>query len=100
MCYVPNYYLILYSLCCGSITAYSLYGHLFMSQLKYSQAAVNVVSIAAELAMYLPVPIFGYLCDRNGPRPPSILAGLFFGGGYLTAAFVFAGGPPVALGGS
>lgn len=87
------------SLCCGSITAYSLYGHLFMSHLRYSQAAVNIISITAEIAMYLPVPFFGYLCDRYGPRPPAILAGTFFGIGYLLAAFAYKSGPPKALGG-
>lgn len=88
------------SLCCGSITAYSLYGHLFMSHLRYSQAAVNIISITAEVAMYLPVPFFGYLCDRYGPRPPALLAGAFFGVGYLIAAFAYKSGPPDALGGS
>ncbi|KIW06958.1 uncharacterized protein PV09_02617 [Verruconis gallopava] len=90
---------ILSCLCCGSITAFSLYGHLFMSRLKYSQAAVNVISIAAELGLYLPVPAFGYLCDRYGPRPPAVLAGAFFGIGYLVAAFAYKSGPPTQLGG-
>jgi MFS family permease len=71
-----------------------------MSRLKYSQAAVNIISIAAEIAMYLPVPAFGYLCDRYGPRPPSVLAGILFGGGYLLAAFAYASGPPATLGGT
>jgi MFS family permease len=90
---------ILACLCCGSITAYSLYGHLFMSRLKYNQAGVNIISIAAEIAMYLPVPAFGYLCDRYGPRLPSLLAGGFFGVGYLLAAFTYASGPPATRGG-
>jgi MFS family permease len=65
-----------------------------MTHLHYSQAAVNMVAIAAELAMYLPVPIFGYLCDRSGSRYPSIFAGVLFGGGYITAALVYNAGPP------
>jgi MFS family permease len=65
-----------------------------MTHLKYSQAAVNMIAIAAEVAMYLPVPVFGYLCDRSGSRIPSILAGLFFGGGYVTAALAYRAGPP------
>ncbi|KAF1981238.1 MFS general substrate transporter [Aulographum hederae CBS 113979] len=87
------------SLCAGSITAYSLYGHLFMQRLHYSQGAVNIISIAAELAMYLPVPAFGYLCDRFGPRLPSFLAALLFGAGYLLAALTYKSGPPADLGG-
>lgn len=79
----------LYSLCAGSITAYSLYGPLFQSRLHYTQVQVNAVSTAAELAMYLPVPLFGYLCDRCSPRPLSQFAGIIFGLGYLLAAFTF-----------
>lgn len=70
-----------------------------MSRLKYSQNAVNIISIAAELGLYLPVPAFGYLCDRYGPRPPALLAGAFFGIGYLMAAFAYKSGPPAQLGG-
>ena len=81
------------SLCAGSITAYSLYGPLFQSRLHYTQVQVNGVSTAAELAMYLPVPIFGYLCDRYSPRPPSLLAAIFFGVGYILAALAYDHGP-------
>lgn len=86
-------------LCAGSITAYSLYGHLFQSQLRYTQFHVNIVSITAELAMYLPVPAFGYLCDRVGPATPSALSGILFGLGYLLAAFAYKSGPPPFAGG-
>lgn len=82
------------SLCAGSITAYSVYGHLFQSRLQYTQFQVNEVSIAAELGMYLPVPLFGYLCDRYNPRPISLLSGFLFGPGYLLAAFAYHQGPP------
>ena len=94
-----TYDALLHSLCAGSITAYSLYGHLFLSRLHYTQGQVNVVSITAELAMYLPVPLFGYLCDRYSPRPLSLLSGAFFGFGYLLAAFAYRQGPPVSRGG-
>ncbi|KAI9753402.1 MAG: hypothetical protein M4579_005174 [Chaenotheca gracillima] len=91
---------ILNCLCAGSITAYSLYGHLFLSRLHYTQFQVNVVSIAAELAMYLPVPLFGYLCDRYNPGSLSLLSGVFFGVGYLVAAGCYHAGPPPSAGGS
>ena len=39
--------------------------------------------------MYLPVPLFGYLCDRYNPRPLSAISGVFFGAGYLLAAFTY-----------
>ncbi|CAI6238740.1 unnamed protein product [Periconia digitata] len=90
---------IISCLCAGSITAYSLYGHIFQSKLHYTQFQVNIVSITAELAMYLPVPAFGYLCDRLGPGAPSALSAAFFGTGYLLAAFAYKSGPPPSAGG-
>jgi MFS family permease len=90
---------IVICLCAGSITAFSLYGHLFQSQLRYTQVQVNVVSIGAELGLYLLVPIFGYLCDRLGPGIPAGLAGILFGSGYLLAAFAYKSGPPPSAGG-
>jgi MFS family permease len=84
----------------GSITAFSLYGHLLLTRLHYSQLQVNAVSIAAEIAMYLPVPLFGYLCDRYSPSPLSLFSGAVFGAGYLLAAFAYLSGPPVDAGGS
>ncbi|MDI1486594.1 MAG: putative monocarboxylate transporter mch1 [Ramalina farinacea] len=84
---------ILSCLCAGSITAFSLYGPLFISHLKYSQAQVNSISVAAELAMYLPIPLFGWFCDRYGPRPLSLVAALLFGAGYLLAALTYHAGP-------
>ncbi|TKA25230.1 hypothetical protein B0A50_05928 [Salinomyces thailandicus] len=83
----------------GSITAYSLYAPLFQRRLHYSQLQVNGVSITAELAMYLPVPLFGLLCDRFGPGVPSLLAGVFFGVGYLLAGMTYSSGPPPSVGG-
>ncbi|KAF2145712.1 uncharacterized protein K452DRAFT_349169 [Aplosporella prunicola CBS 121167] len=80
-------------LAAGSITAYSLYAPLFQSHLRYSQFQVNIVSITAELGMYLPVPLFGYICDRYGPRLSSLLSAFLFGLGYLLAAFTYRAGP-------
>jgi MFS family permease len=85
---------ILSCLCAGSLTAFSLYGHLFQERLQYSQLQVNIVAIAASLSMYLPVPFFGYLCDRNGPAPLSFAAGILFGVGYMLAAFTYRSGAP------
>ncbi|KAJ5952104.1 Major facilitator superfamily domain general substrate transporter [Penicillium vulpinum] len=84
----------------GSITAFSLYGHLLLTRLHYSQLQVNAVSISAGIAMYLPVPLFGYLCDRYSPSPLAMFSGLIFGMGYLLAAFAYKSGPPAELGGS
>ena len=85
---------ILSCLCAGSITAYSLYGPLFLKHLRYTQYQVNAVSTTAEVAMYLPVPLFGYLCDRYNPRPLSLVSGCLFGLGYLLAALTYHAGPP------
>lgn len=81
------------SLSAGSITVYSLYAPLFQSHLRYSQFQVNIVSITAELAMYLPVPVFGYICDRYGPSLSSLLSAVLFGIGYLLAALTYRAGP-------
>lgn len=53
---------------------------------------VNIVIIAAELALYLPVPFLGYLCDRVGPAPLSFAAAMLFAVGYLLAAFTYKSG--------
>lgn len=42
--------------------------------------------------MYLPVSILGYLCDRAGPAPLSLLSAILFGSGYLLAAFTYRSG--------
>ncbi|KAF1821577.1 MFS general substrate transporter [Dissoconium aciculare CBS 342.82] len=98
--YTGFFWAIIQCLGAGSITAFSLYGHLFFTDLKYSQLQVNGISITAELATYLPVPIWGYLCDRYGPGIPSVIAGSFFGVGYILAAFTYMSGPSVSAGGT
>ena len=50
------------------------------------------MSIAAELALYLPVSLFGYLCDRIGPGPLSFISAILFGLGYLLAALTYNSG--------
>ena len=86
--------MVVNSLCAGSITTFSLFGIRFLNDLHYTQLRVNTVSIAAELALYLLVPFWGYLCDRYSPLPLSLLASASFGGGYLLAAFAYKSGPP------
>ncbi|KAI9794345.1 MAG: putative monocarboxylate transporter mch1 [Peltula sp. TS41687] len=90
---------ILSCLCAGTTTAFSLYGHLFLSRLHYTQLQVNSVSIAAELACYLPVPLLGYLCDRYHPGYLALASSFLFGAGYLLAAVCYQKGPLVAAGG-
>lgn len=71
-----------------------MYGHLFLTRLHYTQYQVNAISIAAELALYLPVPFFGYLTDRYSPRPISFFAAILFCFGYVLAGFTYRAGPP------
>ncbi|KAJ9604390.1 putative monocarboxylate transporter mch1 [Cladophialophora chaetospira] len=85
---------VLSCLCAGSITSFSLYGARFLQDLHYTQSRVNVVSVSAELGLYLVVPIFGYFCDRYSPPPLSLLSSLLFGTGYLLAAYTYKSGPP------
>lgn len=77
------------ALCAGSVTAFSLYGHIFQERLRYSQFQVNGVAIAASFALYLPVPLMGYVCDRAGPAPLSLLSAFLFAGGYGLAAGLY-----------
>jgi MFS family permease len=85
-------------LCAGSITTYSLYGHLFQERLHYTQLQVNYVIIAAELALYLPVSVLGYLCDRVGPAPLSFLSAILFSLGYGLAALTYRSGAKDVMG--
>lgn len=98
-CLLLTFTLCAFSLGAGSITAFSLYGHLLLTRLHYTQLRVNAVSIAAEIAMYLLVPLFGFLCDRYSPSPLSLGSGIMFGVGYLLAAFTYKKGPPSDVGG-
>src|SRR5262245_7423880 len=82
------------SLCCGSIASFSLYGARFLTDLHYTQFRVNAVSITAALGMYLPVPLFGYMCDRYSPPPLAFFASVLFGIGYILAAYTYKSGPP------
>src|SRR4029434_9597183 len=77
---------LLAALCAGSVTAFSLYAHTFQSRLRYTQFQVNGLASAASLAMYAPVPLLGYACDRAGPAPLALGAGAVVGVGYVAAA--------------
>ncbi|KAK2601884.1 putative monocarboxylate transporter mch1 [Conoideocrella luteorostrata] len=77
------------SLCAGSIVVFSLYAPQFQSRLRYTQFQVNGVSIAGSLALYLPISVMGYVCDRVGVTPLSLLSAVLFGTGYGTAAFIY-----------
>ncbi|EPE07621.1 mfs monocarboxylic acid transporter [Ophiostoma piceae UAMH 11346] len=80
---------ILSALCAGSVTVFSLYGHIFQERLRYSQFQVNGVAIASSISCYLPVSLMGYVCDRIGPAPLSLLSSALFGIGYGTAALLY-----------
>ncbi|KAF9878686.1 MFS monocarboxylic acid transporter [Colletotrichum karsti] len=74
------------ALCAGSITVFSMYGHIFQERLHYTQFQVNGLAISSSIALYLPVSLLGYVCDRVGTPPLSLLAAVLFGGGYALAA--------------
>ncbi|TQV94347.1 hypothetical protein V2A60_002617 [Cordyceps javanica] len=79
----------LMSLCAGSNAVFSLYAPSFQSRLRYTQFQVNGVAIGSSIALYLPISVMGYVCDRAGPAPLSLLAALLFATGYGTAAAVY-----------
>lgn len=74
----------------GSVLIFSLYAPQFNEKLGYRQMQINAVSVATELGMYLPVPVFGFICDRFGPSRLSLLSSVFFGPGYALAAAAYA----------
>lgn len=80
---------ILSAVCAGSVTVFSLYGHIFQERLRYSQLRVNGLAIGLAVALYLPVPLLGYACDRVGPAPLSFLSALLFALGYGLAAGLY-----------
>ncbi|KKA26655.1 hypothetical protein TD95_001647 [Thielaviopsis punctulata] len=80
---------VLTALCAGSITVFSLYGHIFQERLHYTQLQVNGVAIGSSVALYLPVSVLGFVCDRYGSVPLSLLASVLFGAGYTLAAAVY-----------
>ncbi|KAI1506228.1 putative transporter MCH1 [Biscogniauxia marginata] len=80
---------ILGALCAGSITVFSLYGHLFQSRLHYTQLQINGIASAMSISMYIPVPVIGYMCDRVGPGPLSLFSSFLLGGGYGLAAGLY-----------
>ncbi|KAI1813076.1 major facilitator superfamily domain-containing protein [Poronia punctata] len=73
----------------GSITVFSLYGHLFQSRLHYTQFQINGIASTMNIATYMPVPIVGYMIDRFGPSPLSLLSSFLLGGGYALAAAMY-----------
>lgn len=78
--------------CAGSITAFSLYGHLFQERLRYSQYQVNGVAVAASFALYLSNSIFGVVVDRKGPTPLCALSAALCATGYGLAAALYGNG--------
>ncbi|KAI0467851.1 major facilitator superfamily domain-containing protein [Xylaria cf. heliscus] len=82
----------------GSVTVFSLYGHLFQSRLHYSQFQINGIASTMSIAMYLPVPIIGYMCDRFGPGLLSFISAVMAGGGYTLAAALYRKGVQEAEG--
>ncbi|KAI1427512.1 major facilitator superfamily domain-containing protein [Xylaria sp. FL1777] len=77
------------ALAAGSVTVFSLYGHLFQSRLHYTQFQINGIASAMNIAMYMPVPIIGYMCDRFGPGLLSLISTVLAGGGYALAAALY-----------
>ncbi|KAI0870553.1 major facilitator superfamily domain-containing protein [Hypoxylon argillaceum] len=91
---------IISALGAGSITVFSLYGHLFQSRLHYTQFQINGIASTMNIAMYLPVPIIGYICDRFGPGVLSFVSAVLLGGGYSLAAALYQKGVQEAVSGA
>ncbi|KAM4060819.1 major facilitator superfamily protein [Hirsutella rhossiliensis] len=77
------------ALCAGSIVVFSLYAPQFQSRLHYTQFQVNGVAIGGSLALYLPISAMGYVCDRSGVAPLTLLSSILFAIGYGLAAAIY-----------
>lgn len=83
--------------CAGSITVFSLYGHLFQERLRYSQYQVNGVAVVSSFALYFSNTLFGYICDRKGPAPLCALSAALCATGYGLAAALYRHGADPGL---
>lgn len=78
-----------FAMCAGSNMVFSMYAPLFQSRLRYTQLQVNGAAIACSIALYIPISVLGYLVDRYGAQPLSLVSGVLFGIGYGTAAGIY-----------
>lgn len=79
----------LIALCAGSNMVFSIYGPLFQSRLRYSQSQVNGTSSACSMALYIPISVLGFVCDRYGARPLAFASAVLFFVGYGLAAGIY-----------
>lgn len=79
----------LIALCAGSNMVFSIYGPLFQSRLHYSQLQVNGTASACSLALYIPISVLGFICDRYGARPLAFTSAWLFFIGYGLAAGIY-----------
>ncbi|KAK9426266.1 putative Transporter MCH1 [Seiridium unicorne] len=75
--------------CVGTVSVFSLYAPRFQQRLYFTQFEINGIASAMSIALYILVPLAGYLCDRVGPGPLSLSAAVLLTGGYGLAAFLF-----------
>lgn len=80
---------ILAAFCVGTISIFSLYAPRFQQRLRFTQFEINGIASAMSISLYIPVPLVGYLCDRTGPGPCSLVAAVLLGAGYGIAAFLY-----------
>lgn len=79
----------LLALCAGSNMVFSIYSPLFQSRLRYTQSQVNGASSACSMALYIPISVLGFVCDRYGARPLAFASAWLFFIGYGVAAGVY-----------
>jgi MFS family permease len=79
----------LIALCAGSSMVFSMYAPLFQSRLHYTQLQVNGAASACSIALYIPISILGYICDRYGAQPLALTSAVLFAVGYGLAAGIY-----------
>lgn len=79
----------LLAVCAGSNMVFSMYSPLFQSRLHYSQLQVNGAASACSIALYIPISVLGFICDRYGAQPLALTSAVLFGVGYGLAAGIY-----------
>lgn len=74
--------------CAGSISLFSMFAPSLQYYTNLQVMDINIIAIAAELGMYVPVPIIGYVADKFGPASVGILSAILFCPSYFISALI------------
>lgn len=76
------------NLCAASISLFAIFAPSIQHDTGLRIMDINCVAIAAEIGMYIPVPLIGYMADQVGPGSVGILATFLFTPAYYISGLV------------